>query len=89
MAITALATLASGVTYTAAAGFAFSMTMGTFLTNLALGAALRALTPKPFVLVALVYTMKLQVRITSTSTGSLLSLDMRYNPLMKSISTMS
>ena len=47
MAITALATLASGVTYTAAAGFAFSMTMGTFLTNLALGAALRALTPKP------------------------------------------
>jgi hypothetical protein len=47
MAITALATLASGVTYTAAAGFAFSMTMGTFLTNLALGAALKALTPKP------------------------------------------
>ena len=47
MAITALATLASGVTYTATAGFAFSMTMGTFLTNLALGAALKALTPKP------------------------------------------
>ena len=47
MAITALATLASGVTYTAAAGFAFSMTMGTFLTNLALGAALKALMPKP------------------------------------------
>jgi len=47
MAITALATLASGVTYTAAAGFAFSMTMGTFLTNLALGAALKALSPKP------------------------------------------
>ena len=47
MAITVLATLASGVTYTAAAGFAFSMTMGTFFTNLILGAALKALSPKP------------------------------------------
>jgi len=45
MAVSAVVALASSVSYTAAAGFAFSL--GAFATSFALGVALNALTPKP------------------------------------------
>ena len=47
MAVSAVVALASSVSYTAAAGFAFSL--GAFATSFALGVALNALTPKPSV----------------------------------------
>lgn len=46
MAVSAIAALASSVSYTAAAGFAFAG-WSTFALNFALGAALNALSPKP------------------------------------------
>jgi hypothetical protein len=46
MAVSAIAALASTVSYTAAAGFAFAG-WSTFALNFALGAALKALSPKP------------------------------------------
>ena len=46
MAVSAIAALASSVSYTAAAGFAFAG-WSTFAINFALGAALNALSPKP------------------------------------------